>query len=186
METNDMAILALVAIGMLSVDEEGRVWRHREMSRGSAISGREIPCSARRADTGRSEKDGYRKVQATIGGQRVAVPAHRVVWMVANQRMIPAGLEPNHLNGVKDDNRPSNLKLTTRVENVVHGLHELGHYRERGGKLTPDQVLQIRHLRDEGLASRAAVAELFEISVVMVRKIERRASWKWLPEPSIG
>jgi hypothetical protein len=47
-------------------------------------------------------------------------------------------------------------------------------------------VLQIRHLRDKRLASRALVAEQFGISTVMVRKIEQRASWAWVPEESAG
>ena len=182
METSDLAVLAMVATGMLTIDTEGRVWRHREITRGSKVGGREVSCRTRRADTGRSEKNGYRRVQVTIGKERFAAPAHRIVWMVANQRMIPPGMEPNHINGVKDDNRPENLELVTRTDNVLHALHDLGRYRTRQGKLTPDQVVAIRHLRDNGWASRAAVAEQFGISTVMVKKIEQRVSWKWVPE----
>lgn len=187
METNEAFVLALVALGALSVDSQGRVWRHREMTRGSAIGGREVPCSARRADGGRSEEDGYRRVQVTVGQNRVAAPAHRIVWMVANHRMIPPGFEVNHKNGTKDDNSPGNLELTTHAGNVVHALHELGQYKStRRGKLAPEQVVQIRHLRDNRLASRALVAEQFGVSTVMVKKIERRESWAWIPEASTG
>jgi hypothetical protein len=139
MEVNEAKILALVALGALSVDAEGRIWRHREMTGGSPLGGREIPCRTRRADTGLSSKDGYRRVQVTVGAERVTAPAHRIVWMLANQRLIPPGFLVNHKNGVKDDNRPGNLELTTPTGNVLHALHELRQYTvSRGGKLTPD------------------------------------------------
>lgn len=187
METNEAKVLALVTLGALSVDDRGRIWRHRVMTQGSAIGGREVSCTPRRADTGRSMTEGYRRVQVTIGTERVTVPAHRIVWMVANQRMIPAAFEVNHKNGIKDDNRPGNLELTTRAGNTVHALHELGQYKKsRAGKLTPEQVVQIRHLRDNRLASRVLVAEQFGVSTVMVKKIERRDSWAWVPEVSTG
>ena len=187
METNEARVLALITLGALSVDDRGQVWRHRIVTQGSAIGGREVPCEPRRADTGRSETGGYRRIQVTVGTERVITPAHRIVWMVANQRMIPAGFEVNHKNGVKDDNRPENLELTTHAGNTIHALHTLGQYKaSRAGKLTPEQVVQIRHLRDSRLASRVLVAERFGVSTVMVRKIEQRASWAWIPEASTG
>lgn len=187
MNISDLQVLALVAVGALSVDDQGRVWRHREMTGGSPIGGREVTCPPKRADTGRSEKGGYRRIQVTIGTNRVIAPAHRIVWMLANQRLIPPGFEPNHKNGIKDDNRPENLELTTHTGNSLHALHVLGQYKtSRGGKLTPEQVVQIRHLRDKKIASRALVAEQFGISTVMVKKIEHRSSWAWIPEGLTG
>lgn len=183
MTTDEMAILSMFAIGMLSMDEEGRIWRHREISRGSEIGGREIPCEPRRADTGRSKKDEYRRVQVTVGKERYAAAANRIVWMVANQRMIPPSIEVNHIDGVKDSNRPSNLELSTRAGNALHSLHTLGNYQKRpGAKLTPQQVLEIRDLRDRKVMSRAQVAEVYSVSTVTVRNIENRSKWSWLPE----
>jgi hypothetical protein len=183
METNEAKILALIALGAMTVDSYGQIWRHREITRGSAIGGREVACKPRRADTGRSSTDGYLRVQATIGPDRVIAPAHRIVWMVANQRMIPSGFEINHKNGTKSDNRPDNLELVSRAGNAIHALHSLGQYRtSRNGKLTPEMVVQIRYLRDQKIASRVLVAEQFAVSTVMVKKIERRESWAWVPE----
>lgn len=178
MRTNEAYILALVATGMLMVDPMGRIVRHRTLT-----LGREQDCQPTPVDTGRSEKGGYRRVQVTIDSKRYKAPAHRIVWMVSNQRLIPAGFEPNHINGIKDDNRPGNLELRTRSGNVLHALHDLGQYKKsRNGKLTPEQVVEIRHLRDNKIATRALVAEQFGVSTVMVKKIERRESWKWVPE----
>ena len=184
MEANEATVLALVALGALSVDEQGRVWRMREMTQGSTAGGRERACIPRRADAGRSHKDGYLRVQVTTPTGRVAAPAHRIVWMVANQRMIPPALEINHKNGIKDDNRPENLELATRSGNAVHALHSLGHYRSiRAGKLTPELVLEIRRLRAGNLISRVALANELGVSTNTLKKIETRQTWAWLNPP---
>lgn len=176
-------MLALITLGALSVDSQGVIWRHREMSRGATAGGREIACTPRRADTGRSSEDGYRRVQVTTSSGRLAAPAHRIVWMVANQRMIPPGLEVNHKNGIKDDNRPENLELITRPGNSVHALHSLGHYRSiRAGKLTPEQVMEIRQLRSRNAISRVQLAAQLGVSVNTLKKIERRETWAWIPD----
>lgn len=43
---------------------------------------------------------------------------HRVIWMKANNRFIPEGLELNHKDNCKDNNAISNLELVTRKENI--------------------------------------------------------------------
>lgn len=183
MRKHEAMLLALVGMGILSIDAEGRVWRHKEMTRGSRHGGRWVDCEKRRADTGRSKKAGYLRVQATVGNVRYTAPAHRIVWMVANRRPIPSGLDVNHRNGTKDDNRPENLELATRAENVVHWLHELEGYQEsRGGSLTPEQALKIRDLCDAGELSRVEIAQLFQVSAKTVSKIATRQTWTWIPE----
>lgn len=185
MTTDEMAILALVALGALSVDSEGRVWRHREITHGSSTGGRERACDPRRADTGRSKKGEYRRVQVTIGKERFTAPAHRIVWMVANQRVIPVGCDINHKDGVKDNNHPSNLEPTTRAENSIHSLHTLGNYQNRkatGAKLTPGQVVEIRRLCDAKIMPRVQIAELFGVTTRTVGNIALRTKWGWVPE----
>ena len=69
------------------------------------FAGREV---ARRKDT-----KGY--WQVVIAGR--PLQAHRVVWMMVNQQDIPHGLQIDHINGLKDDNSPSNLRLATVSQN---------------------------------------------------------------------
>lgn len=56
--------------------------------------------------------DGYRQIR--IDGARWL--AHRLIWIYANGP-IPAGMQIDHLNGVRDDNRLQNFRLVTNAEN---------------------------------------------------------------------
>lgn len=184
MSESESLCLALVALGMFSVDKEGRIWRHRELTHGSEIGGSEVQIEPRRADTGKSKEGGYLRVQFTVGKTRYAVAAHRIVWMIANQQMIPPGLEINHKDGIKSNNRPSNLEVTTHSGNTLHALHTLGQMAKRhspGAKLSPVQVVEIRDLCDRKVMSKAAIARHYKVTVKTVRNIANRAKWDNIP-----
>ena len=48
---------------------------------------------------------------------------HRVVYESVTSQPIPDGLDVNHINEIKTDNRFENLNLMTRKENNNHGTH---------------------------------------------------------------
>ncbi len=51
---------------------------------------------------------------------RACVMAHRIIW-IATEGEIPFGIEINHCNHRRWDNRRANLELVTHVENIHHG-----------------------------------------------------------------
>lgn len=56
-------------------------------------------------------------IQVRVDGKLIL--AHRIIWENLNGP-IPDGLEINHINGKKDDNRLINLELVTHKENLSH------------------------------------------------------------------
>lgn len=70
--------------------------------------------NGRRAGT-LSKTNGYRYIKHK--GKNV--PEHRLAWETVNGK-VPDGLEIDHINRNKADNRISNLRLVTREENLVN------------------------------------------------------------------
>ena len=95
---------------------------------------------------------------------------------------IDEGLEPNHKNGNRGDNRPSNLELLTKGQNLAHSYRELDRPRpagERNGrsKLTTQKVADIRALAASGEPKRS-LALRFGIAPAMVRRIVAGTAWE--------
>ena len=61
-----------------------------------------------------AQRDGYRY---TIVSGYASNKFHRVLWEAFNGP-IPEGMQIDHINGERDDNRLDNLRLVTRAENL--------------------------------------------------------------------
>jgi hypothetical protein len=96
------AALRQIANGNWSADPE----------RGLLFGVRNAPFRGKRPGS----KGGY--VVCKPDGRHLAL-VHRILWESVNGA-IPDGLEINHINGVKDDNRISNLEAVTHAENMKH------------------------------------------------------------------
>jgi hypothetical protein len=77
---------------------------------------------------GAKHHTGYIKVR--IDGKQYS--AHRLIWIMHNGN-IPDGLQIDHINGIRDDNRIGNLRLATRNINCQN--QHLAHNHNKSGLL---------------------------------------------------
>jgi hypothetical protein len=137
---NDRLIHAALASGLVTADPDTGIVYNRA---GRALGGR---------------NNGYLRVNLpdpAEPGRRRYVQAHRIVWIAANGP-IPPGLEPNHKDLNRSNNRLSNLELVTHRENIAHGKSLPEFYR---GELPMDlETVDPQWLAD--IRARAAAGEL--------------------------
>lgn len=151
----------LGAIGrVFRMDEDGRFWRIKGGRRAENRTG-----------------FGYLQLRLMVGGVRHHVGAHRIAWMLANGRALTAGSVVNHINGVKDDNRPSNLEACSTSENAKHayriGLRDEHGERNPAAKLSDSAVEAIRTEYERGGVTQSALGARYGISFKTVSKIVR-------------
>jgi hypothetical protein len=100
---------------------------------------------------------GYLEVFPCLNGVSKPVLIHRAV-LEAFVGQCPEGMEGCHENGNNADNRLANLRWDTRSNNhadkVKHGTDARGEKNSQS-KLTADEVIKIRKMRDAGLTLRA-------------------------------
>lgn len=158
--------------GKFTVDARGHVWRGN-----------------RRAEKTAGE---YLQVRVMVNGRRYYTCAHRLVWH-ALRGPIPFGMVINHKNGVKTDNRPENLELSTYSANLSHA-HRNGLLDQRGelnpaARLTNRQVAEIRLRYSSDNISQSALGAIYSVSPKTISKIvrgERRASQPGIVANYIG
>lgn len=94
---------------------------------------------------------------------------------------IYGGLEVNHINGNKQDNRICNLELVTSKENKAHAIR-LGLFNPHGenqgrAKLTNAQAAEIRKKYIRGKVRQKDLALLYGVSQHVIFKIVNNISY---------
>lgn len=121
-------------------------------------------------------KTGYLQVRVSHNGKRVNGLAHRLVWQFF-QGDIPDGMVLNHKNGVKSDNRLSNLEVCTYSENQKHA-HRTGLIDQRGqknphAKLTDKEVVEIRLIYSQGSCTQEELGKRYKVAFQTISDIVR-------------
>ena len=167
--------------GLYAITKDGRVWSYPKRWGGK---------------TGNQHHDGQwlnlnrsseRAPYCTVllrksGGVPKTLLVHRLVALtfIPNPGDLP---HINHINGNHRDNRIENLEWCTPKENNRHNII-LGRT-QRGekahlGKLTQEQVKEIRSLFSEGGISQFALARQFKVTPTAICSILKRRNWYWL------
>jgi len=139
------------------VGDDGSVWsRHRNTRKVNEVDGWHQVF-------GKHDRDGYRTVILCHKGKRRYVRVHALVLEVFRGPAPKELKNPTaaHDNGVRDDNRLSNLNWKSHAENckdkIRHRTHQIGE-RHPSSRLTETDVREIRKLRSRG-ESVKAIAE---------------------------
>lgn len=137
-------------------------------------------------------KYGYSQVGLCLDGTRIYCTVHRLVMNAFNPHPNSGKLEINHLNGVRDDNRLSNLEWCTRRENVEHAIRSNEYDPAKGveppksprgsnnkrAKLDENQVCYIRAQYATSRISQANLADIWGCSQSVISKVVLNIKWK--------
>lgn len=118
--------------------------------------------------------NGYRRLQIGVNGSFRKESVHRLV-AIAFIGPIPKGMQVNHKNGVKHDNRVENLEIVSAGENNRHAFKVLGR-RTGQEKLGEAEIREIRRLYAEG-ETQTEISKKFPVTVQTIHSIVHRKSW---------
>lgn len=124
------------------------------------------------------DKDGY----IIISIKNKSIREHHIIgFFIFGERM--AGLQINHLNGIKSDNRPVNLEIVTASENIRHSFKTGLRKANRGNcsKLTETDIVEIRQKKRDG-QTLAELGKEYGVVFQTISKICNYESWGHVPD----
>lgn len=133
----------------------------------------------------RVKRSGYIYFHLCREGERTDPLAHRIVWE-AFKGPIPNGLEINHKNSIRSDNRIANLELITRSGNCAYGFRVNGRpspnnpspgSKNGSAKLKEDDIPKIFEMARKGMYQ-YEIAAIFGVSQPAIGRILRGRGWK--------
>jgi len=130
--------------------------------------------------------NGYLKVGIYCGGIPSTRTVHRLVLLAFVGSPPDGKPHCNHINGIKTDNRLSNLEWCSLSENIRHadatGLRHCATGEDNScSKLNEASVRKILDLCNQGV-SQSRIAEMFGVSQNNVSHIYLRKTWKHITQ----
>lgn len=61
--------------------------------------------------------DGYIIIQFPLNKKQIVLKGHHFIWWMRHKYVPEKGMQIDHINGIRDDNRISNLRIVTHQEN---------------------------------------------------------------------
>lgn len=119
------------------------------------------------------KRNGYYEIRLSAKGKLKSLSHHRVVWEAWNGP-IPAGMQINHVNGDKLDNRLINLEVVTPSENQLKRLNLKRGEEVNTCKLTVKDVLAIRRLAH---INGNILAKEYGVSRSTINRIKSGKNW---------
>lgn len=117
--------------------------------------------------------DGYLQVGLTNSSGRKSKTVHQLLARAFIGEP-PPGMQVNHKDGVKTNNRIGNFEYTTSAGNTRHAiaLGLINNYGENStsAKLTNAEVVEIKQLRSSGVTLKR-IAEKFQVATGTVHRI---------------
>ena len=124
------------------------------------------------------QRGDYLIVNLMVDGDRRAFSVHRLVFTTFHGE-IPSGLQINHIDGNKHNNRPENLELATPKENIAHAIRT--GLRDSKGEAHPMTKLNQKQADAIRAAScgrnQRELAEMFNVSRTTIGRVIHGRSW---------
>jgi hypothetical protein len=125
---------------------------------------------------------GYNEIKLFKNGKRNYFTVHKLVMLTFVGKR-PKGLQINHINGIKDDNRLENLEYCTASENALHAFElglRFGFEGEKNGqsKLNKQKVIEIKtELLNYKRGMISALGRKYEVDPETISNIKNGRTW---------
>ena len=149
------------------VYEDGRIWSYK----------------SKKFLKYQTTKDGYKRVYLSDNyGNSNLYLVHRVVWEAVTGSPIPEGMQCNHINECKSDNRFCNINLLSPKQNSNYG--------SRNERISKTKSKQVGAFKDENLVMKfsstlEAEMNVFNHSAIVMccngkRKTHKGYEWRYI------
>lgn len=132
----------------------------------------------------RLENNGYYRLNLRKVGSRKAHSVHKLVCTAFNGPSPSKNHQVDHINRIRTDNRPENLRWLTPKENIHHSIEQGGinvvGVNNPAAKLTEVQVLEICVLLDTTSMNQTTIAKRYKTVQSVISAINVGSNWNAL------